>query len=225
MLIFPSLPIYYTSAKLWTVQVQHSKLYKCNTLNCTSATLYTVQVQHSKLYKCKTLRLRLHWSQKRHNTTVWIHSRQGSNCLCQRLHWNRSDWSVISPDCLASTKWVCLEPTVWPDTRFSVHRICNGQNVLVFKRTSPFYQLILLFMSAATSKLIRLECHLPRLSGANKVSLFPADNMARYLLQYAWDSRVVARHKTYLIELLEIRRLFGTKETKITITEISSQKL
>ena len=52
---------------------------------------------------------------------------------CQRLQWNRSDWSVISPDTLASTKWVCFEPTVWPDTRCSVHRICNGQNV--FKRT------------------------------------------------------------------------------------------
>jgi hypothetical protein len=29
--------------------------------------------------------------------------------------------------------------------------------------------------------------------------------------------------KTYLIELLEIWHLFGAKETKITITEISSQ--
>ena len=39
-------------------------------------------------------RLRLHWSQKRHNTTVRTDSRQGSinqkhYCLCQRLHWNR----------------------------------------------------------------------------------------------------------------------------------------
>ena len=170
--------------------------------------------------------MQLHWSQKRHNTTVWTDSRQGSRnqthyWLCQRLHWNRSDWSVISPDSLASKKWVCFEPTVWPVTRCSVHRICNGQNV--FKRTSPLFQLILLFMSAATSKLIRLECHLPRLSSANKVSLFPADSLTRYLLQCAWDSRVVAMHKTYLIELLEIWRLFGTKETKITITEISSQ--
>jgi hypothetical protein len=37
------------------------------------------------------LRVRLHWSQKRHSTTVWTDSRQGSRkqklyCLCQRLH-------------------------------------------------------------------------------------------------------------------------------------------
>jgi hypothetical protein len=35
-------------------------------------------------------------------------------------------------------------------------------------------------MSAATLKTIRLECYLPRLSGANKVSLFRADSLARY---------------------------------------------
>ena len=28
--------------------------------------------------------------------------------LNQRLHWNRYDWNVISPDCLVPTKWVCL---------------------------------------------------------------------------------------------------------------------
>ena len=26
-------------------------------------------------------------------------------------------------DCLAPTKWVCFDPTVWPDTCCSVHRI------------------------------------------------------------------------------------------------------
>jgi len=40
-------------------------------------------------------------------------------------------------------------------------------------------------MEAATLKPIRLECYLPRLSGANKVSLFQADSLARYLLQCA----------------------------------------
>ena len=39
--------------------------------------------------------------------------------------------------------------------------------------------------SAATLKPIRLECYLPRLSGANKVSLFVADSLVRHLLQYA----------------------------------------
>jgi len=43
----------------------------------------------------------------------------------------------------------------------------------------------LLFMSAATLKPIRPECYLPQLSGANKVSLFRADSLARYLLQCA----------------------------------------
>jgi hypothetical protein len=60
-----------------------------------------------------------------------------------------------------------------------------------------------------------------RLSGANKVGFFfRADSLARYLLQCAEDSSVVAMDKTYRIELLEIWRLFGTKETKITVTEI-----
>jgi hypothetical protein len=40
-------------------------------------------------------------------------------------------------------------------------------------------------MSAAALKPIRLECYLPRLSGVNKVSLFRADSLARYLLQCA----------------------------------------
>jgi len=57
-------------------------------------------------------------------------------------------------------------------------------------------------MSAATLKPIRLECYLPRLPGANKVSLFRADSLDRYLLQCAWDSSVVAMDKTYLIELV-----------------------
>jgi len=46
----------------------------------------------------------------------------------------------------------------------------------------------LLFMLAATLKLIRLECYLPRLYGVNKVSLFRAESLARYLLQCAQDS-------------------------------------
>ena len=59
------------------------------------------------------LRLRLHSGPKRHNTTVRTDSRQGSRnqkhcCLCQRLNWNWYDWNVISPDCLAPTKWVCF---------------------------------------------------------------------------------------------------------------------
>jgi len=60
------------------------------------------------------IRIQLHWSQKWHNTTVRTDSRQGSRnqkhyCFCQRLHWNRYDWNVISPDCLVPTKWVCFK--------------------------------------------------------------------------------------------------------------------
>jgi hypothetical protein len=52
-------------------------------------------------------------------------------------------------------------------------------------------------MLAATLKPIRLECYLPRLSGANKMSLFRADSLARYLLQCAYeDSSVVTMDKT-----------------------------
>jgi len=51
-------------------------------------------------------------------------------------------------------------------------------------------------MSAATLKPIRLEYYLRRLSGANKVSLFRADSLARYLLQFAKYSSVVAMDKT-----------------------------
>jgi hypothetical protein len=50
-------------------------------------------------------------------------------------------------------------------------------------------------MSAATLKPIRLECCLPRLSGANKVSLFRADSLARHLLQSAYDSSVIVMDK------------------------------
>jgi hypothetical protein len=64
----------------------------------------------------------------------------------------------------------------------------------------------LLFMSAATLKPIRLECYLPRLSGANKVSLFQVESLARYPLQCAQDSSVVATDKTYLIELVRDMR-------------------
>jgi len=53
-------------------------------------------------------------------------------------------------------------------------------------------------MSAATLKPIRLECYLPGRSGANKVSLFRADSLARYLLQCAQDSSVVAMFKTHV---------------------------
>ena len=38
-------------------------------------------------------------------------------------------------------------------------------------------------MSAATLKPIRLECYLPRLSGANKASSFRTDSLVRRLLQ------------------------------------------
>jgi hypothetical protein len=51
-------------------------------------------------------------------------------------------------------------------------------------------------MLADAIKPIRLECYLPRLSGVNKVSLFRADSLARYLLQCAWDSSAVAMDKT-----------------------------
>ena len=40
-------------------------------------------------------------------------------------------------------------------------------------------------MSAATLKPIRLECYIARLPGANKMSLFRADSLVRYLLQCA----------------------------------------
>jgi hypothetical protein len=88
----------------------------------------------------KRLRPRLHWSQNRHNTAVWTDSRQGSRyqphyCLCQRLHWNWSDWNVIFQQ----------RPTVWrQQSGFVSSRqsgqipaavcigfkcCCNGQNV------------------------------------------------------------------------------------------------
>jgi hypothetical protein len=50
-------------------------------------------------------------------------------------------------------------------------------------------------MLTAALKPMRLECYLPRMSGANKVSLFRADSLARYLLQCAWDSSVVGMDK------------------------------
>jgi len=54
----------------------------------------------------------------------------------------------------------------------------------------------LLFMLSATLKPIRQEYYFPRLSGPNKMSLFRADSLARYLLQCAQLSSVVAMNKT-----------------------------
>ena len=68
-------------------------------------------------------------------------------------------------------------------------------------------------MSAATLKSIRLECYLPRLSGANRVSLFRVDSLARCLLQCAWDSSVVAMDRKYLIELVrDMRPLWDLRD-------------
>jgi hypothetical protein len=53
-------------------------------------------------------------------------------------------------------------------------------------------------MSDTTLKPIQLECYLPRLSGANKVSLFRADSLARYLLQCALNSSVVPMDRTVI---------------------------
>jgi len=53
----------------------------------------------------------------------------------------------------------------------------------------------------------------PRLSGANKVSLFRVDGLARYLLQCVWDSSVVVMDRTYLIELVrDMRPLWDQRD-------------
>jgi hypothetical protein len=41
-------------------------------------------------------------------------------------------------------------------------------------------------MATAALKPTRLECYFPRLSGVSKVSLFRADSLARYLLQWMY---------------------------------------
>jgi hypothetical protein len=58
-----------------------------------------------------------------------------------------------------------------------------GYQYLDAGKTPRRKYIILLSILAATLKPIRLERYLPRLSGANKVSLFRADSLARYLLQ------------------------------------------
>ena len=72
------------------------------------------------------IRVRLHWSQKQQNSTVWTDSGQRIRnkkhyCLCQWLHWNRYNWNAISSDFLAPTEWVCFKLTVWSDTCCIVH--------------------------------------------------------------------------------------------------------
>ena len=66
-----------------------------------------------------TLRLRLHWSQNQHNTTVWTDSRKGSKnepfrCWHQQLQWIRSDRRVVFQQL----------PTVWPNKIYSF-RACS----------------------------------------------------------------------------------------------------
>jgi hypothetical protein len=71
-------------------------------------------------------------------------------------------------------------------------------------------------MSAATLKPIRLECYLPRLSGANNVSLFRADSLA--------SSSVVAMDKyIYIYTGCPRRNLsdFGIMFLKLKYTDIT----
>ena len=60
----------------------------------------------------------------------------------------------------------------------------------------------LLFISAATLKRIGMECYLPRLSGANKVSLFLAESLVRHLLQCASDARLRKKKKLAALSML-----------------------
>jgi len=71
------------------------------------------------------------------------------------------------------------------------------------------------------------------LFGVNNVSLFRADSLARYLLQCAENSNVVAMGKTYLIELVrDITPLwdqrdknYHTRDLKAKLLDETGEKL
>jgi hypothetical protein len=66
-------------------------------------------------------------------------------------------------------------------------------------------------MSAATLKLIRLECYHPTTAGCLAPTKWVCfePTLARYLLLCALDSSVVAMDKTYLIEIVgDMRHLW-----------------
>jgi hypothetical protein len=91
---------FYNSFTKWlaSVRLPHAKVLSRVYLNFLKKFL-EVPHQNTEEKNCvpiyvRSLRLRLHWSQKRHNTTVWTDSRQGSGnrvatlnptCVSRRL--------------------------------------------------------------------------------------------------------------------------------------------
>ena len=69
-------------------------------------------------------------------------------------------------------------------------------------------------MSAATLKPIRLECYLPRLPCAKKVSSFRADSLQTYLLQCAWDFPRVATSMDTHVGLNVVTRFYNVYPDK-----------
>jgi hypothetical protein len=57
-----------------------------------------------------------------------------------------------------------------------------------------------------------LSPNIAQLSGTNKAGLFQADSLARYLLQCAYDSSVVAMDKTYQIDLGDMLPLWDQRD-------------
>ena len=74
------------------------------------------------------IRPQLHWSQNRHNTTVWTDPDKevDTNHITVYVSGNAetNPTGMLSPNngrlSGAKKKWVCFEPTVWPDTCCSV---------------------------------------------------------------------------------------------------------
>ena len=107
---FPPAECNKTLTTAWTVYTRHNAL---------SRTGNGIKHRRPSLYR---VRIRLHRGQKRHNSQDRLQTRkQKSNKF---LFMSAATLKPIRLKCyLAPTKWVCFEPTVWPDNCCSAHSI------------------------------------------------------------------------------------------------------
>ena len=100
---YSSVKVTHSLQESWTLTELRKQLHT-STRKCWQQHRHRQFIRARRSVPCRWqygLRPRLRRNQNRHNTTVWTDSRQWSTrnqphyCLCQRIHWNRSDWHVV----------------------------------------------------------------------------------------------------------------------------------
>jgi hypothetical protein len=154
------------------------------------------------------LRPRLHWSQNRHNTTVWTDSRKEVDI--NHITVNVSGYTETDPTLMLSPNNSRLFGANKVGSFLGRGYIAARTDTTQQSGQTPDKEVDINHITVnvsgytETDTTLMLSPNNSRLFGANRVGLFRDDSLARYLLQCAEDSSVVAVDKTYLIELLEI---------------------